>query len=322
MNSPGSQPDPKESSSLLFRILCGTLLLTLVVFYFFVPKFSVGNVNPTAQWLYESWNNENTNYEHGWIVVLVMGWFIYKAWEPMRKEPVQGSLNGFWWIAIGLFFWAGGFRAIQARAAVLSFPFFVLGCVHYVWGWKVARHLMFPLSLFAFMIPVPGLEQATNSLAIISTKIAHHLGNLIGIETVQSGTQLIDPEGKWGKWKINDGCSGIRSLVALMLISYGYAMVMHRKWLERFVIFAAAIPIAIIANGVRITSILIVAQINHTFAAETWHNYSGFFSFGAALALLMLLSFIMRKGVSALKPKVTVTRVDQTTPSGTSPSAP
>ena len=311
MNSPGPPSPPQESSSTLFRVLCATIPLTLVIFYFFVPKFSVGNVNPAAKWLYESWNSENTNYEHGWIVVLVMGWFIYKAWEPMRKEPVKGSYSALWWVALGIFFWAGGFRAIQARAAVLSFPCFVMGGVHFVWGWKVARHLMFPLSLFAFMIPVPGLEQATNSLAIISTKIAHFMGNVIGIDTVQSGTQLIDPEGKWGKWKINDGCSGIRSLVALMLISYGYAMVVHRSWLERIVIFAAAIPIAIVANGVRITSILIVAQVNHKFAAETWHNYSGFFSFAAALALLMLLSFVMRKGFRALKPKVKVTRVGE-----------
>lgn len=309
MNSPGTSTDTQESRSPLFRVLCVTIALTLVFFYFFVPKFSVGNVNPTFKWLFESWNSENTNYEHGWIVVIVMGWFIYKAWEPMKKEPVKGSYSALWWIALGVFFWAGGFRAIQARAAVLSFPFFVFGAVHFVWGWKVARHMMFPLSLIAFMIPVPGLEQATNSLAIISTKIAHHMGNLLGIETVQSGTQLIDPEGKWGKWKVNDGCSGIRSLVALMLISYGYAMVMHKSWLERIVIFAAAIPIAIVANGVRITSILVVAQINHTFAAETWHNYSGFFSFGAALALLMVLSFVMRKGFRALRPKVTVTRV-------------
>ena len=97
-------------------------------------------------------------------------------------------------------------------------------------------------------------------------------------------------------------------------------IISNRSWLERIVIFAAAIPIAIVANGVRITSILIVAQVNHKFAAETWHNYSGFFSFAAALALLMLLSFVMRKGFRALKPKVKVTRVGE--PSTTSAPTP
>jgi exosortase len=114
---------------------------------------------------------------------------------------------------------------------------------------------------------------------------------------------------KGDEWNIDVLCSGIRSLVALLLITYAYAMVMHRKWWERIVIFAAAIPIAIIANGFRITSILVVGLINRTFAAETWHNYSGFFSFGAALGLLLLFSFIMRCGIRALRPKVKITRV-------------
>lgn len=311
MNSPGSPSAQQIGSRRVLYALCAAVALTLAFFYLVVPRFSVGNVKPTLPWLVETWNSENTYYEHGWIVVAVMGWFIYRAWKPMRDEPVRGSNKGLWWVALGIFFWVGGFRAIQGRAAVLSLPCFIMGGVHFVCGWKVARHLMFPLSLFAFIIPLPGLEQATNGLAIIATKMAHQMGMLIGIESMQSGTKLTDPEGKWGEWKINDGCSGLRSLVALMLISYAYAMVVHRKWWERFVIFAAAIPIAMVANGVRITTILIVAQINHTFAAETWHSYSGFFSFGAALGLLMLLSLIMRKGLGALKPKVKITRIGE-----------
>lgn len=310
-----NSPTPSEAGGghhRLLWILCATIGLTLVGFFCFVPKFAWANNISTLQWLVESWNAENQYYEHGWIVVAVMAWFIFKAWAQMKAvTPKNGSLAGLWWVALGIFFWIGGFRAIQARAAVLALPCLVLGGVHFVCGWKTARHLVFPLSLFAFMIPLPGIEQATNSLAITATKMAHKFGNLIGIETIQSGTILMDPEGKWGQWKINDGCSGLRSLVALMLISYAYGMVVHKSWRERLLIFAAALPIAMVANGVRITTILIVAQINHTFAAQTWHTYSGFFSFGAAFALLMLLSFIMRKGFSALRPKVKVSRVGE-----------
>jgi exosortase len=306
MNSLPSEPQP--ASRRLLWILCGGIALTLIGFFCFLPSFGFVKV-PTTQWLWDTWNDENKFHEHGWIVVMVMGWFIYKAWEPMRKEPVRGSANGLWWLALGVFLWVAAFRTIQPRAAVLSLPCLVLGGVHYTCGWKVARHLMFPLSLTAFMIPVPGIEQMTNGLAIISTKIAHKIGLLIGIETIQKGTIIEAVNANWGEFKVDDKCSGIRSLVALMLISYAYAMVVHKKWLERIVIFAAALPIAIVANGVRITSILIVANINHKFAAETWHNYSGFFSFGAAFGLLMLLSFVMRKGFRALRPQSTITRV-------------
>jgi exosortase len=307
MNSPATQ-DPQPASRRTLWILFATLALTLFAFFGLLPKFGHVKVS-TVHWLWTTWNDENKFHEHGWIVAVVMAWFIYKAWKPMRAEPVKGSNTGLWWLALGIFFWVGGVRTIQGRAAVLSLPFLVLGCVHYAAGWRVTRHLLFPLSLVAFMIPVPGIEQMTSNLAVISSKIAHRIGMLIGIETIQSGTELRALHADWGKFQVDDGCSGIRSLVALMLISYSYAMVVHRKWMERFIIFAAALPIAIVANGVRITSILIVANVNHTFASETWHNYSGFFSFGAAFGLLMLLSLVMRKGFRALRPKATVTRV-------------
>ena len=95
-------------------ILGGTLLLTLIGFYGFVPKFSANNQDSTLTWLYKSWNWENQYYEHGWIVVAVMGWFVYKAWAPMRAEPVRGSMHGLWWVALGIFFWVGGMEGRTA----------------------------------------------------------------------------------------------------------------------------------------------------------------------------------------------------------------
>jgi exosortase len=316
MNAPPATPAPASSRRTIY-ILCGTIALTLIGFFGFLEKYGQTNTASTIQWLIESWNHENKSYEHGWLVAIVMCFFIFKAWEPISKEPHKGSLAGLGWVALGIFFWLGAYRTIQARAAVLALPCFIMGGAQYVLGWKAARHLIFPLFMFVFMIPAPGIDQMTNGMAVTSTKIASGLGSLIGIETVASGTQLVEINNAGGQLQVDDGCSGIRSFMALMLISYAYAFVVHKKWSERLVIWALTLPIAIVANGVRITSILIMAQVNRKFATGLWHDYSGFFSFAAALALLMLLSFIMRKGLKALRPKVTVTRVgtEQTTPS-------
>lgn len=298
-----------ESNRRTIQILCGTIALTLAGFFCLVPKFAWANKATTLQWLKDSWNEENLSYEHGWLVAGVMCWFLYKAWPAVKAAPVQSGRAGLVWIALGIFFWIGGFRAIQPRAAVLALPALIMGTLHFTRGWKAARHWFFPLSMFCFMIPVPGIEQMTNGMAITSTKLASMFGNLLGIETLASGTKLIEENKTGGELLVDMGCSGIRSFMALMLISYAYAMVVHKKWTERIIIWALTLPIAMVANGVRITSILVIAQWNRDFATGTWHNYSGFFSFGAALALLMLLSFIMRQGLRALRPKVTVTRV-------------
>ena len=180
----------------------------------------------------------------------------------------------------------------------------------YLHGWARARHLIFPLSMIAFVIPMPNLQQMTTGLQIIATKMAYHASGFLGMDTVLSGNRIYDPTGDKGSWEIDEGCSGIRSVVALTLVTYVYGMIVHKKWSERLIIFAACIPVAILANSVRVTSILIVARLISTdFAKTTWHDYSGFMSFGAALALLILVSTVMRHGLKALRPKVKITQV-------------
>lgn len=287
-------------------------LMGVVLFFFFVlmERFGPAGENTTFGWLVSTWNPE-TNYEHGWLVVGLTGWLLWRALPAFRAAPLQPSWTGLLFVGMGLLLFIGGCRTIQPRLCVVALPFLLFGAMVYVHGWRRSRHLIFPLSMVAFVIPMPGFQQMTTGLQIIATKMAHHASNFLGMEMGISGNRVFDPTGNLGNWEIDEGCSGIRSIVALTLVTYVYGMIVHVKWWERFVIFAACIPIAILANAVRVTSILIVARIDVDFAKTTWHDYSGFMSFGAALALLMLLSTVMRHGLRALKPKVKVTTISR-----------
>lgn len=295
-------------------VLSAGLAATLFYFYFWMGRFGPSAEESAFQWLRSTWTKEN-NYEHGWLVVGVAAWLVWRALPGFRKAPAGSSRWGLGIVFLGLVMFIAGCRTIQSRVVVASVPVLILGGLIYAQGWQRARHMVFPLSMFAFVIPVPGFQQMTTGLQIIATKLAHHASSVFGISTVLAGNKVYDPTGNWGSWEIDEGCSGIRSLVALMLITYVYGMIVHKKWSERFLIFAACIPVAIIANAVRVTSILVVAKANLQFAKSTWHDYSGFLSFGAALGLLMLLSAVMRQGMRALRPRVTVTKIEGSSPS-------
>lgn len=285
------------------------LAATFFYFYMWMGRFGPSAKETAFGWLSSTWTKEN-NYEHGWLVLAVAAWLVWRALPGFRSaKPAGNTLAGLGMVVFGLLMFVAGCRTIQPRVVVASVPVLILGGLIHTQGWARSRHMIFPLSLFAFVIPMPGFQQATTSLQLIATKLAHHASALFGINTVLAGNKVYDPTGNWGSWEIDEGCSGIRSLVALMLVTYIYALIVHKKWWERLFIFAACIPIAIIANAVRVTSILVVARQNLEFAKSTWHDYSGFLSFGAALGLLMLLSAVIRQGLRALKPKVTVTRV-------------
>jgi exosortase len=281
----------------------------LVGFFLFLGHFGPSGQEPTLWWLKSSW--KENNYDHAPLVGLVIAWLLWRARPAFLAETAKPAVGGLIFVLAGLAFFVVGWRMIQPRVNVVALPVIIYGAVVFVYGWARARHWIFPLSMVAFVIPVPGIEQMTSGLQIIATKLAHFTSGVLGMTTQQAGSRIY---GDNGSWEVDEGCSGIRSIVALTLVTYVYGMIAHQKWSERLVVFAACIPIAIMANAVRLTSILIVGRFNLEFAKTTWHDYSGFMSFGAALALLMLLSTVMRKGLKALRPKVTVTKV--TRPSG------
>lgn len=277
--------------------------LILVFFYGFIRKFNADGQSSVFAWLASTWTEE-TNYEHGPLVVVLIFGLFWWIRPRFLKETAAPSDWGLAVVALGILFFIAGWRVIQPRVNMAALPLLIYGAIVYVHGWARARHCIFPLSMVAFAVYMPGLQQATTGLQIIATKMAGFTANTMGMNMQITGNRVSDPTGNLGSWEIDEGCSGIRSIVALTLVTYVYGMIVHKKWSERLVIFAACIPIAILANAVRVTSILIVARIDVNFAKTTWHDYSGFMSFGAALALLMLLSTVMRHGLKALRPKV------------------
>jgi len=63
------------------------------------------------------------------------------------------------------------------------------------------------------------------------------------------------------------------------------------SWLRKLLLFLSVIPIAILGNILRVSSLLGVANRWGAEAGFTfYHNYSGFVFFGAALALFILFA--------------------------------
>lgn len=276
-------------------------------FYVFGLHRFTGMADTTAAWLRRSWNDENGgNWSHGWLLPPVMLALAWRALPAAKAQPAKPSNMGISWILLGCLLFVAGFWTMQARLSVFAIPFILAGIIHFLWGWKVTQVFIFPLSIIFFMVPMPGLQQATNKLQIVTVAGADVLCHLTGADTVRSGTKLTFGG---NNWDVDEGCSGIRSLIALTLVTYIYGMLMHKSWRDRLIIFAMCIPIAMVANMFRIFSIVQVGRVDQKFASGAWHDSSGFLSFAVALLLLMLISKILNEGLRSLRPKVKVTRV-------------
>jgi exosortase len=196
-------------------------------------------------------------------------------------------------------------RCLQPRFALTSVPFLIYGSVLYIWGRQVARIILFPCAFLIFMVPVAAVEQGTFRLQFIITGAVGFLSNLVGIKIDALGTTLTAADNSFN-FAIAEGCSGIRSLFAMTMLTAIYVHLTQREIWKKIVILAFSVVFAIVGNIGRIFTVILVAKfINPQLAAGIYHDYSGFISFPVALIAMLLFSKLLNLKFS-----------DATTPQG------
>ncbi len=287
-----------------------SFLLLLVYFYGFDAIADSGK-HSTFGWLVESWQSKALDYEHGWLVPPIALYLFWHACRSMKDLRISPSLHGLWPVAFGLLLALLAARTSQTRVAMAGLPFLLTGAVWYYWGRRIALQCAFPFFFLWLAVPVPGFQQATVWMQVIATKMAHWGAELCGIETIVEGTNISSADGSWDAYSIAGGCSGMRSLVALIMLSTAWAYLASGLALwKRVTLAASAIPLAILANAFRVTSIFVFAEyINPAFAGKTWHDWSGLlFFFPASLVGLTLLHGLLAGEIPFFKKRRVVTR--------------
>ena len=282
------------------------LVIWIIGFY---PGFIGGNQS-AATWLPYTWNPEN-DYEHGWMVPLLSCYMLVHACSGLRGQQAAGSLHGLWAAALGALLCVLAVRTQQGRVAIGAVPFLLTGAVWCYWGFRFTLRCAFPFFFLWLSIPLPGFQQATVGMQLLATQAAHWGAALCGVQTIVEGTNISSASGLWDTYSVAGGCSGMRSLMALIMVStaWGYLADKLAIW-KRILLALSAIPLSIVANAFRVASIFICAEyINPAFASKTWHDWSGLlFFFPASLLGLMLLHGLLAGEVPFLKRRRTVIR--------------
>ena len=301
MDSPPQLPQTHDSSPAARAetwLVVGLAVAVLAFFFAYVPRYGPIRADSALAWLYSAWNGE-TDYEHGIIFpFLITGLIIYR-FKHLRAAAGQGSWLGLAVVLIGVLCYAAAYRTLQPRVAAGALPILLWGSGLFLWGWRVARQLAFPLFFFWLAIPLPSFQQATTGLQHLATDFAHHGASLLGVETIVKGTDILPVKGTWEPLSIAGGCSGIRSLMALMMISAAWAYVANIALWKKAILFMAAVPLAIFGNALRVTSIFVIAEYGDAkWARETWHDWSGLVLFyPISLFLLLCLHTLLEGGL-------------------------
>lgn len=302
MNPSDPTPTPKPPGSSRAAIDWGLWIsvgiTTLVLIWFFCIETRYGSKHncSSLSWLRSTWHG-GTDYEHGKLVPFVIIGLIVYRFKDLRASIQPGSMWGLASIVFGCLLYLAAYRTLQPRVAVGGLPFIVWGIALYLWGWQVAKILAFPVFFIWIAIPLPSFQQATTHLQLLATSLAHHGSGLFGVETYIKGTMVLPVEGDWKPLSIAHGCSGIRSLMALFMISAAWAFVAKFALWKKAVLFLSAIPLAILGNALRIISIFLIAEYgDQKWASTTWHDWSGLLLFYPFSMFLLLVVHSLLEG--------------------------
>lgn len=286
--------------------LLATSFGTVVYFLCFFYGFRNGE-ETAALWASRAWNSEN-NQEHSWGVLPIAIWLIWHHREEIRRARKEPSNAGLAWVLAGVLAFVIAVWTLQARMAIIALPLLVYGGVRFLWGRETAKVIIFPCLFMLFMLPVGGYVQGTVWLQLHVSSAVQVLSSLIGVQIEKVGTGLHALDGTFN-FDIAEGCSGIRSLMAMVTLSALYVHFTQRETWKQWVIFAGSIVFALIGNVGRVFSVIVVARfINEKLAGGLYHDYSGFIFFpiavGAMVGFSKLLNMDWRRvAADSLKPE-------------------
>ncbi len=311
-----------KSNNPVMMIWASVLLTVAAViwFYGFEAKFGGNRDTSAFTWLWSAWNGE-TDYEHGVLFPFVIAGLIIYKFKDLKAVANEGSYWGILAVLLGVLLYIISCRSLQPRIALGGLPLILWGSACFLWGWRVGKILLFPLFFFWLAVPLPSFQQATTHLQLLATSMAHHGSDLLGVKTYVEGTTVLPVTGNWKPLDIAAGCSGIRSLMALLMISAAWAFIAKMAMWKKVILFLCAFPLAILGNALRVISIFVIAEYgDYKWASTTWHDWSGLLLFyPISLVLLLVIHSILEGGLPWRKSnqktlrRVNVTRRSEST---------
>lgn len=163
-------------------------------------------------------------------------------------------------------------------------------------GWRGLRLLWFPVLFLAFWVIWPGwiIDGVTGGLKSLISEATVELLYRFGYPIGQSGVAItVGPY----QLLVADACSGLNSLLTLCAVGVLYLYISrYRSVLRNIILALSFIPIAILANFLRVVALVLITYHFGAEAGEGFlHDFTGLFLF--SVALLVLFVFDLALGV-------------------------
>jgi exosortase len=248
--------------------------------YLYAPVFN----DLTRQW------SIDTTFGYGYYIPVVAACLVWERRARLQAAPAGSSWWGYFVLLIGLAMLVVGRVGGMQVLTRVSLVVVLFGLASFLGGRAIARLLAFPIAFLTLMIPLPAdtLQRLTWPLQLFTARFSTEVLRLAGYPVLLRGVFIDLPA---ARLEVAEACSGFRSLITLGATGVLLAYLTQHRWLHRALLVAAVVPIAILANALRVTTNIALGIYDGGF-----HTVSGWMAFlGATLVLLGLATALAQR---------------------------
>jgi exosortase len=231
----------------------------------------------------DSWSTEQG--AHGPVVLATGIWLVLRM-RPSFLPLVKPGSTVFSTIGIAACFAIYAVGRISGTTEMEGFALYAtMVCITYAYiGLAAMRVLWFPILYFAFLFPPPDslVAAVTQPLKLGISREAVNLLSRFGMSVSRTGVIIqVDQY----DILVAAACAGLNSIISLSAIGLFYIYIRHNaNWRYAVLLMVAIVPVAILANFVRVLVLILITYFFGDAAAQGFlHGFAGMTMFTVAL---------------------------------------
>ena len=235
----------------------------------------------TGAAMVDVWARSDT-FAHGFLVAPISAWLVWRARASLVEVMPQPS----WWVLVPLTAagagWLLGELGTVNALSQFAFVAMLVLAVPAVIGVRAARRIAFPLAFLFFAVPageflMPQLMEWTADITVMALR-------LTGIPVYREGQNFHIPS---GNWSVVEACSGVRYLIASVVIGTLYSYLTYRSMKRRAVFIGFSILVPVLANWARAYMNVMIGHLSgNRLAVGVDHLIYGWLFFGFVIMVM------------------------------------
>lgn len=240
----------------------------------------------TALGMFSLWGASET-FAHGYIVPFISAWLVWRQREALAAliphlAPMPAVLL---LVAAIAAVWLVGDLATVNPVMQFALVAWLALTVPTLAGWAATRVVLFPLAFLFFAVPfgdflLPWLMARTADFTVLALRAS-------GIPVYRDGLQFVIPS---GTWSVVEACSGVRYLIASLMVGALFAYLNYRSARRRVLFMLVALAVPIIANWLRAYMIVMIGHLSsNKLAVGVDHLIYGWLFFGIVIGVMFFV---------------------------------